>query len=79
MDLAAALAAGTAIVDAIVKIAPLVEKGVVSSIPYAQAIAGLISGSNATQEQVDDLLAQVNADSAEFQRPLPEDDGNTST
>jgi hypothetical protein len=52
---------------------------VVSSIPYVQAIAGLIGGSNATPEQIDAVLARINAASDEFLSPLPPDDGSTTT
>jgi hypothetical protein len=71
MDAASALALSVSIVDAILKIAPLVEQGVVDSMPYAQAIAGIIKGSNATQEQIDSLLAMANSESSQFQQPLP--------
>ena len=67
------------IVTAIVKIAPAIQKGAVSVEPYVMAIAGMITGGNATQEQVDALLAQLETDSADFQTPLPPDDGTTTT
>lgn len=75
----AAISAATAIVDAIIKVAPAIEQGIASSEPYVQAITGLITGSNATQAQVDALLAQVNVASQQFQQPLPLDDGTTTT
>ena len=74
----AAIELSMTIVEAIIKIAPSVEQGIVSSLPYAQAIAGLIQGTNATQEQINNLLATVNIASGEFQRPLPVDDGTTT-
>jgi hypothetical protein len=52
---------------------------VISSVPYVQAIGGLIAGSNATSEQIDAVLAQINAASDEFLKPLPPDDGFTTT
>lgn len=67
------------IVEAIVKVAPAIQKGVVSMEPYVVAIGGMLAGSNATQEQVDALLAQLETDSADFQQPLPADDGSTTT
>lgn len=73
------LAVAEAIVSAIVKVAPAIEQGVVSSIPYVQAIAGLIGGSNATPEQIDAVLARINAASEDFLSPLPPDDGSTTT
>jgi ABC-type transporter Mla subunit MlaD len=79
VDIAAIVAAATSVVNAIVAAAPAIEKGAVDSAPYVQAIAGLITGSNATQEQIDSLLEQVNAASADFQAPLPPDDGTTTT
>jgi hypothetical protein len=39
-EIEAGLAAAEVIVSAIVKVAPAIEQGVVSSIPYVQAIAG---------------------------------------
>lgn len=73
------LAAAEAIVSAIVKVAPAIEQGVVSSIPYVQAIAGLIRGSNATAEEIDAVLARINAEADVFLSPLPPDDGSTTT
>lgn len=67
------------IVSALVKIAPAIQQGIVSEAPYISAIAGMITGGNATQEQVDALLAQIDKDSADFQAPLPNDDGTTTT
>ena len=78
MDPTVALNLATSIVEAIIKIAPLVEQGVIDSLPYAQAIAGMIQGTNATQAQIDSLLAMANAASASFDTPLPPDDGPTT-
>jgi hypothetical protein len=44
-----------------------------------QAIAGLIQGTNATQEQIDATLAEINAATDAFLKPLPPDDGATTT
>lgn len=80
---AAAIEAGIVlaeqIVSALIRIAPAIQQGIVSEAPYVKAIAGMITGSNATQEDVDALLAQIEADSADFQKPLPPDDGSTTT
>ena len=78
-EIEAGLAVAEAIVSAIVKVAPAIEQGVVSSIPYVQAIAGQIRGSNATPEQIDAVLARINAAADEFLNPLPPDDGSTTT
>jgi hypothetical protein len=78
-EIEAGLAAAEAIVSAIVKVAPAIEQGVVSSLPYVQAIAGLIGGTNATSEQIDAVLAQINAATDAFLDPLPPDDGSTAT
>ncbi|RTL49780.1 MAG: hypothetical protein EKK40_15700 [Bradyrhizobiaceae bacterium] len=78
-DITAGLAAAEAIVNAIVRAAPAIEQGVVSSLPYVQAIAGLIQGTNATQQQIDDTLNSINAASDLFLEPLPPDDGTTTT
>jgi hypothetical protein len=78
-DVEAGIAVAEAIVSAIVKVAPAIEQGVISSVPYVQAIAGLIQGSNATQQQIDATLAQINAATDEFLQELPADDGSTTT
>ena len=78
-DITAGIAVAEAIVNAIVRAAPAIEQGVMSSVPYVQAIAGLIQGTNATQQQIDDTLAAINAASDLFDRPLPPDDGTTTT
>jgi hypothetical protein len=78
-EIEAGLAVAEAIVEAIVKVAPAIEQGVVSSIPYVQAIAGLIGGSNATPDEIDAVLERINAAAGEFLSPLPPDDGSTTT
>jgi hypothetical protein len=78
-EIEAGVAIAEAIVSAIVKAAPAIQQGVVSSLPYVQAIAGLIQGTNATQQQIDATLAQINAATDEFLKPLPPDDGATTT
>jgi hypothetical protein len=78
-EIEAGVAIAEAIVSAIVKAAPAIQQGVVSSLPYVQAIAGLIRGTNTTQEQIDATLAQINAATDEFLKPLPPDDGATTT
>ncbi|HRO00984.1 hypothetical protein [Nitrobacter sp.] len=78
-EVSAGLAAAETIVNAIIKVAPAIERGVVSSIPYVQAIAGLIGGKNATAEEIDAVLARINAEVDLFLSPLPPDDGSTTT
>jgi hypothetical protein len=68
----AGLALAEQVVNIIVKAAPAIQKGVISSAPYVEALAGMLTGSNATQEQIDALQAQLEADSADFQTPLPD-------
>lgn len=75
----AGIALAEQIVSALIKAAPAIQKGIVSAEPYVMAIGGMLVGSNATQEQVDALLVQIEADSADFQTPLPADDGTTTT
>jgi hypothetical protein len=79
VTLSAGIALAEQIVSALIKAAPAIEQGIVSSEPYVMAIGGMLVGSNATQEQVDALLAQLETDSADFQTPLPPDDGSTTT
>jgi hypothetical protein len=43
-------ATAEATVSAIVKVAPAIERGVVSLLAYVQAVAGLIGGTNATPD-----------------------------
>ena len=74
-----ALVLAEQIVNAIVKVAPAITAGAASAAPYISAIGGMISGGNATQDDVDALLAIANADSEDFQKPLPPDDGTTTT
>ncbi|EKS28674.1 hypothetical protein [Afipia felis] len=78
-EIQAGVAIAEAIVSAIVKVAPAIQEGVVSSLPYVQAISGLMQGTNATQEQIDATLAQINAATDEFLKTLPPDDGTTAT
>lgn len=78
-DVENALVVAEAIVNGLVKIAPAVTQGIASAEPYIKALGGLLTGSNATQESVDELLTQLQADSAEFQKPLAPDDGTTTT
>lgn len=78
-DVTAGIAIAQAIIAAIVKAAPAITQGAVSSAPYVNAIAGLIAGSNATPEQIDAALAQINAATDAFLEPLPSDDGTTTT
>jgi hypothetical protein len=79
MDFTAAITLAEQIVTGIIKVAPLIEQGVASSAPYVQAIGKMLTGTNATQADVDALLATLQADSADFQTPIPDDDGTTTT
>jgi hypothetical protein len=74
-----AIAIATALVNAIVKNAPTIIDDWNKSAPYISAIAGMIQGTNATQESIDSLLASANIATDEFLRPLPPDDGTTTT
>lgn len=67
------------IVNALVKAAPAIEAGVINMEPYVKAIGGMLVGGNATQEQIDALLAQLESDSSDFDADLPPDDGTTTT
>lgn len=79
VTLSAGIALAEQIVAALIKAAPAIQQGIVSAEPYVMAIGGMLVGSNATQAQVDALLAQLQTDSADFQTPLPPDDGTTTT
>lgn len=67
------------VINEAVTLGPTVVKAVEDARPFAQLIYGLFTGSNVTQAQVDDLLAQLDALSAQLQAPLPDDDGTTTT
>lgn len=75
----AAIILAEQIVSAIVKVAPSIQQGIVSAEPYVEAVAGMITGTNATQDMVDALVAQAQKDSADFELPLPADDGTTTS
>lgn len=79
VEIEAGLVLAEQIVSAIIKVAPAIQQGEVSMEPYVEAIAGMITGTNATPAMVDALVAQVQKDSADFQIPLPADDGSTTT
>jgi len=74
-----AIAIAMALVNAIVQNAPKIIDDWNRSAPYVSAIAGMIQGTNATQESIDSLLASANIATDEFLRPLPPDDGTTTT
>jgi hypothetical protein len=73
LDIVAALAVAEQVVTAIIKIAPAVEQGIVDTGPYISALGGMLTGSNATQAQIDALLTQLDKDSADFQTAMPPD------
>lgn len=78
-EIEAGLVLAEQIVNIIVKVAPKIEAGVVSAEPYVEAIGGMITGKNATLDTVNALQKQLEIDSADFQTPLPTDDGTTTT
>ena len=78
-EIEAGLAIAQQVVDIIVKVAPKIQAGVVSAEPYVAAIGGMITGQNATLDTINALQKQLDADSADFQQPLPPDDGTTTT
>jgi hypothetical protein len=77
--IAGAIQLATTIVNAIVVNAPAIEADVSKSIPYVQAIAGMIQGTNATMATIQSLLASANISVDDFLTPLPPDDGTTTT
>jgi hypothetical protein len=82
MDIATVEAIATAIgtvVEEIIKVAPAIEQGAVTAEPYIAALVSLVEGNAVTQDQLDAAVAQVTALSAQFQQPLPPDDGSTTT
>lgn len=80
VDIGQIITTATTIINAVVAAAPAIEQGAADISPYIKAIVGLATGQNVTQEQIDEIIAQVNASSAEFQEPLPDDPlGETQT
>jgi hypothetical protein len=77
--IAGAVQLATTIVNAIVVNAPAIEADVSASIPYVNAIAGMIQGTNATMESIQALLASADIATDDFLKPLPADDGTTTT
>jgi len=67
MDAATILAAINAISNLIITAAPLVIQAEQNAKPFAEAIVNMFKGGNLTQEDIDNLLAQVNALSAQIQ------------
>lgn len=67
MDAATVIAAINAISNLIITAAPLVIKAEQNARPFAEAILNMFKGGNLTQEDIDNLLAQVNALSAQIQ------------
>lgn len=77
--IAGAIALAESIVNAIVANAPAIEADVAQSIPYVQAIAGMIQGTNASIDTIQTLLGNANIAVDDFLKPLPPDDGTTTT
>ncbi len=77
MDTAQILAAIAAVIKTAVDLTPTIISAVEDATPFARAIYGLVvKGTNATQADVDAMLAEVNALNDDLQRPLPPDDGS---
>jgi hypothetical protein len=79
METAAIISAVAAAVKAAVDLTPSVIKTVQDATPFAQAIVATIKGENITQDQLDQLEAQITTLSLQLQAPLPADDGTTTT
>lgn len=79
METAAIISAVAAAIKAAVDLTPSVIKTVQDATPFAQAIVATIKGKNITQDQLDQLEAQITSLSQQLQAPLPPDDGSTTT
>lgn len=80
MDPLSIIATIEGILSTVVKVAPVIESGVASITPFAEAIYNnLVKGNAITQAQLDALEAEVDTKAAEIQAPLPPDDGSTTT
>lgn len=67
MDAAAIAAIVAAVIKTAVDLGPTIIKGVEEAKPFAEQIVALIGGQNVTQDQLDELLANVQALSKELQ------------
>ena len=69
MDAVAIINAINAISNLIITAAPLVLQAEQNAKPFAEAIVNMFKGGNLTQADIDNLMAQVNALSAQIQNP----------
>lgn len=69
MDAALVVSAVTAIANLLVTAAPLVIEAEKNAKPFAEAIVKMFKGTDLTQEDIDNLLAQANALSTQIQSP----------
>lgn len=79
MDAATIIATIEGVLGTIVTLAPTIEQTGQQLTPFAEAIYGLVTGTNVTAAQLTALEAQVQALSDQLQTPLPPDDGSTTT
>jgi hypothetical protein len=78
MNPAAIIAAIESVLSTVVSIAPILIQAEKDLSPFAEAIYGIMAGTNVTDAQLATLKAQVQALSDELQVPLPPDDGTTT-
>jgi hypothetical protein len=78
MNPTAVVAAIESVLQTIVALTPIVIQAGKDLTPFAEAIYGLMSGTNVTAVQLATLQAQVQALSDRLQVPLPVDDGTTT-
>ena len=78
MNAAAVIAAIQSVLSTVVAIAPVIIQAERDLAPFAEAIYGLMAGTNVTAEQLATLEAKVQALSDTLQTPLPPDDGTTT-
>lgn len=65
-----------AVINTAVQLGPRVVKTVEDARPFAQAIHKLFEGDHVSQQQLEDLHAQIKALSAKLQAPLPLEEGD---
>lgn len=78
MNAAAVIAAIESVLQTVVSLTPIVIQAGKDLTPFAEAIYGLMAGTNVTAEQLATLQAQVQTLSDRLQIPLPIDDGTTT-
>lgn len=74
MDVAQIITVVAGVLKTAVDLGPTVIKGVEDAKPFAEAIVGMLKGTNVTDDQLAELEAKITALSSQLQAPLPPED-----